>query len=129
LICIAIVSCVTTERPLERGIETIRPSHPNQDSVEGELFRLHPIKAMTLAGRTLKDIELSAILETLDLVGGNRTAAARQLGISVRTIRNKIREIRELGMVPQSSSIGDDAHNGFAGDSLRPTSRRVAEHR
>ena len=84
---------------------------------------------MTLAGRTLKDIELLAILETLDLVGGNRTAAARQLGISVRTIRNKIREIRELGMVPQSSSLGAETPDGFGTDSLRLTSRRHAERR
>jgi len=84
---------------------------------------------MTLAGKTLKDIELLAILETLDVVGGNRTAAARQLGISVRTIRNKLREIRALGLVPPSSSIAADSRSEFANGTLRPTSRRAAERR
>jgi len=84
---------------------------------------------MTLAGKTLKDIEILAILETLDVVGGNRTAAARQLGISVRTIRNKLREIRALGLVPPSSGIGAGPHAEFSNAGLRPTSRRAAERR
>jgi len=84
---------------------------------------------MTLAGKTLKDIELLAILETLDVVGGNRTAAARQLGISVRTIRNKLREIRALGLVPPSPAIGAGAHDEFANSGLRQVARRAAERR
>ncbi len=39
---------------------------------------------------SLKDIEKEYILKTLEILGGNRTRAAKVLGISVRTLRNKL---------------------------------------
>ncbi len=45
-----------------------------------------------LAGRTWKDIERQAIAETLQACGHNKAAAARMLGLSERTIYNKVRE-------------------------------------
>ncbi len=39
---------------------------------------------------TLADMEREAILLTLAREGGNRTATADKLGISVRTLRNKL---------------------------------------
>lgn len=39
---------------------------------------------------TLKELEKQHILKTLDIHGGNRTQAAKALGISVRTLRNKL---------------------------------------
>ena len=45
------------------------------------------------AGRTtLKDAELSLILATLDKTAGNKTQASKILGISVRTMWNKLHE-------------------------------------
>jgi two-component system response regulator AtoC len=41
---------------------------------------------------TLKDAELSLIMATLDKTAGNRTQAAKILGISVRTMWNKLHE-------------------------------------
>lgn len=41
---------------------------------------------------TMKDMERDLIIKTLRETGGNRTRAAQLLGISVRTIRNKIKE-------------------------------------
>ncbi|MBN1866123.1 sigma-54-dependent Fis family transcriptional regulator [Candidatus Sumerlaeota bacterium] len=41
---------------------------------------------------TLEEMERRLILRTLDQVGGNRTRAADLLGISVRTIRNKLNQ-------------------------------------
>ncbi len=41
---------------------------------------------------TIKDMEREMIVRTLRETGGNRTRTAEQLGLSVRTIRNKIRE-------------------------------------
>lgn len=41
-------------------------------------------------GRTLDDVEKDLILATLTRCGGNRTWAADILGISVRTLRNKL---------------------------------------
>jgi DNA-binding NtrC family response regulator len=44
---------------------------------------------------SLKEIEKSVILNTLDQTNGNRTHAAEILGISVRTLRNKMNEYRK----------------------------------
>jgi DNA-binding NtrC family response regulator len=49
-------------------------------------------------GRTLAEIERSAIRGALSRCRGNRTHAARALGVSVRTIRNKIRELKSAGI-------------------------------
>jgi transcriptional regulator with GAF, ATPase, and Fis domain len=43
-----------------------------------------------LAGRTLKDIERQAIVETLKLTGGNKAETAKRLGISRRALYDKI---------------------------------------
>jgi two-component system response regulator HydG len=40
----------------------------------------------------LRELQRRAILRSLAHTGGNRTEASRQLGISVRTLRNKIRQ-------------------------------------
>jgi two-component system response regulator FlrC len=45
----------------------------------------------------LARLERLAIEEALRRVGGNRTHAARLLGIGLRTLRNKLREAREAG--------------------------------
>jgi two-component system response regulator FlrC len=44
---------------------------------------------------TRSEMERRLILATLDRVGGNRTRAAEELGVSVRTIRNRLRQYRE----------------------------------
>ena len=41
-------------------------------------------------GRRLEDVERDLILSTLTRCGGNRTWASEILGISVRTLRNKL---------------------------------------
>jgi DNA-binding protein Fis len=40
----------------------------------------------------MREMEKSLIIETLNQVEGNRTHAAKMLGISIRTLRNKINE-------------------------------------
>lgn len=44
-----------------------------------------------LIGATVSEIERELVLQTLARCNGNRTRAARVLGVSVRTLRNKIR--------------------------------------
>ena len=44
-----------------------------------------------LIGSTVDEIERELVLQTLARCDGNRTRAARVLGLSVRTLRNKIR--------------------------------------
>jgi DNA-binding NtrC family response regulator len=45
-----------------------------------------------LVGRTVAEVERELILDTLDHTLGNRTHAANILGISIRTLRNKLNE-------------------------------------
>ena len=52
----------------------------------------------TLVGRTVSDVERDLILDTLDHSLGNRTHAANILGISIRTLRNKLREYSQAGI-------------------------------
>jgi len=49
-------------------------------------------------GRTLDEIERSVILEALKHHDGNRTHTAKALGISIRTLRNKLAEYRVMGI-------------------------------
>jgi DNA-binding NtrC family response regulator len=51
-----------------------------------------------LVGRTVSDVERELILDTLDHCLGNRTHAANILGISIRTLRNKLREYTQAGI-------------------------------
>lgn len=51
--------------------------------------------ASTSKLQTLAEIERQRILETLRDVGGNRTAAAFRLGVTVRTLQNKLKRYRE----------------------------------
>ena len=54
--------------------------------------------AGSLVGRTVADVERDLILRTLDHCLGNRTHAANILGISIRTLRNKLKLYNEQGV-------------------------------
>ncbi|MBI3608650.1 MAG: sigma-54-dependent Fis family transcriptional regulator [Nitrospirae bacterium] len=65
-----------------------------------------PLSAFS-TGTTVWEAERSLIVETLERVGGNRTHAARILGISIRTLRNKLRLYR--GLAPSDDAFRHDA--------------------
>lgn len=67
----------------------------------------------TLVGHTVADVECDLILETLKHCLGNRTHAAHILGISIRTLRNKLNEYADEGL-PITPSGGIDCHNATA---------------
>ncbi len=58
-----------------------------------------PDGSMGLAGLTLADIERRAIIETIHSCGGNRAKSAQKLGISEKTIYNKIKQYKLHGIV------------------------------
>ena len=60
--------------------------------------------AISLAGRTVHEVERQLIFETLERTNNNRSHAARMLGISVRTLRNKLAEYRACGTMQPSLS-------------------------
>ncbi len=51
-----------------------------------------------MVGRTVAQVEQDLILQTLDHCLGNRTHAANILGISIRTLRNKLKQYSEDGV-------------------------------
>jgi two-component system response regulator FlrC len=61
-----------------------------------------------LVGRTVAEVERDLILETLKACLGNRTRAANILGISIRTLRNKLNEYAADGVpVPPPPNSGE----------------------
>ena len=66
--------------------------------------------ARWLVGSPIEDVERDLILETLATTHGNRTISAHMLGVSVRTLRNKINEY---------SASGFDVAKPHSGDSSR----------
>jgi len=64
----------------------------------------------TLVGRTVADVERDLIIDTLHHCLGNRTHAANILGISIRTLRNKLKLYSESGVpVPPPSGESERA--------------------
>ncbi len=57
-------------------------------------------------GRTVAEVERDLILNTLRYTQGNRTIAAAILGISIRTLRNKLRQYGDERLPVPSPSVG-----------------------
>jgi len=71
-----------------------------ESAVAGSALHAPEIPAASLApnevvplliGSTVGEVERELVLQTLARCDGNRTRASRVLGVSVRTLRNKIR--------------------------------------
>ncbi|MEM1191868.1 MAG: sigma-54 dependent transcriptional regulator [Pseudomonadota bacterium] len=66
----------------------------------------NPLAAGSLVGRRVADVERDLIINTLDHCFGNRTHAANILGISIRTLRNKLKIYAEEGVnVPPAGDM------------------------
>ncbi len=74
----------------------LRPSHLHLDS---GLLPPPP------GAGTRSEMERRLILATLERVGGNRTRAAETLGVSVRTIRNRLRQYREEARLQPAAPV------------------------
>ena len=73
----------TTSQPTSESAEEIPESKDSALGIE--------------VGMSMKEAEKKLIFETLRETGGNRTKAAKILGISIRTLRNKLNEYRAEG--------------------------------
>ncbi|WP_293905882.1 sigma-54 dependent transcriptional regulator [Phenylobacterium sp.] len=60
-------------------------------------------------GQTVSQMEQQLILGTLEHCFGNRTHAANILGISIRTLRNKLKEYTEAGVSVPAPQMGQSA--------------------
>ncbi|HEX6016315.1 MAG TPA: sigma 54-interacting transcriptional regulator, partial [Geminicoccaceae bacterium] len=71
----------------------------------GPAARLAADGSPALVGRTVADVERSLIIDTLRHTLGNRTHAAAILGISIRTLRNKLHQYSGEGVpVPPAAA-------------------------
>ena len=60
-------------------------------------------------GQTVAEMEQQLIIDTLEHCFGNRTHAANILGISIRTLRNKLKEYSEAGVAVPAPQMGSNA--------------------
>ncbi|MFL1464099.1 sigma 54-interacting transcriptional regulator [Roseococcus sp. DSY-14] len=75
------------------------PAAPAAEAAPAPAAPPRPAGAIAaLVGRRMEEVEQELILETLGRCLGNRTRAAEILGISIRTLRNKLAEYREKGL-------------------------------
>ncbi len=79
------------------GNEPILPIHVLED-FNGQPVVCAPVPSVPLSSvnGSLWEMERELIFQTLTRVKENRTHAAKELGISIRTLRNKLREYRGL---------------------------------
>ncbi|MEC4593983.1 helix-turn-helix domain-containing protein, partial [Nitrospirillum amazonense] len=60
-----------------------------------------------LVGRSVADVERDLIIDTLSHCLGNRTHAANILGISIRTLRNKLKQYSDEGVAVPPPAGGE----------------------
>jgi DNA-binding NtrC family response regulator len=80
--------------------DELQPLPQEKVNVSGDVCQQEQInvpKTTRLGGIPLKQVERRAILETLHQTAGNQTKAAKVLGISDRTLRDKIHRYRQEG--------------------------------
>ena len=56
-------------------------------------------------GQAIEEVERWLILKTLQHTAGNRTAAAGMLGVTTRTLRNKLGRYRKEGVIPGAEAL------------------------
>lgn len=79
---------------LERAV-SFSQSEIHADQI---IFDEAPAKQESMSvGQTLAEMEKKLIYQTLQLTASNKSQAARLLGISIRTLRNKLNEYKERG--------------------------------
>jgi two-component system response regulator FlrC len=81
------------ENVLERAVVLAKNSviQPQDIQLEASTEELN---ADFAPGMSLSEVEKRLILQTLEMTAQNRTRAAQMLGISIRTLRNKLNEYR-----------------------------------
>lgn len=69
-----------------------------QHSLAAQAAQTADAMSRAMVGRTVADVERDLILDTLNHCLGNRTHAANILGISIRTLRNKLNQYADEGV-------------------------------
>jgi transcriptional regulator with PAS, ATPase and Fis domain len=76
--------------------EVIEPAHLPDFRTPAAASAASPLNGVTIApGMTVDEAEQKLIVATLDSAGGNKTRAAEMLGISLKTLHNKLNRFKE----------------------------------
>ena len=88
-----------TSRPLAASVE--RVVVPNEETHPTSVFASESGGIFIKPGTTVQEMEKALIMETLKTTRNNRTEAAKLLGISIRTLRNKLHEYNGEALEPE----------------------------
>jgi DNA-binding NtrC family response regulator len=80
------------ENCIRRGLALAGGTVLQPQPLEMESAALRDAGSAVKPGETLLELERKLLETTLEATGGNRTRAAELMGVSLRTVRNKIRE-------------------------------------
>mgnify|MGYP002784455806 CR=1 FL=1 len=83
---------LSTESKIEKSAIMITPTNSEQS---GSATTDSSSSNVSLVGRTVNSVEKDLIMGTLEHCLGNRTHAANMLGISIRTLRNKLKQYED----------------------------------
>ena len=87
---LAAIETQTSNTPADKSADDTATYTETQISTENEGLGIE-------VGMSMKEAEKRFIFKTLNETKGNRTHAAKTLGISIRTLRNKLNEYRAEG--------------------------------
>ncbi len=94
------------EHALERAALLARGPELGPEDLEDREAPVPRLGIGGLAGLTVREVERRLIFDTLRRTNNNRTQAARLLGISIRTLRNKLAEYRQRGEMEPALAAG-----------------------
>lgn len=84
------------ENAIERGVILMRGEHLTEKSLPLPIQKQKTVNGGAVSGATsLQEVEKQQILKTLEETGGNKSEAARRLGITRKTLQNKLQKYEE----------------------------------
>ncbi|MBD3266404.1 sigma-54-dependent Fis family transcriptional regulator, partial [bacterium] len=100
------------ENCIERAIVLSKKTQIGVEDLPADLFgkkqSTNAVEENNLqVGMTVADMERQLIFKTLDFTNNNRTRAAEMLGISIRTLRNKLNEYKNLETMEPKTGTAD----------------------
>lgn len=89
---------IELENVVERAILLSETQLISDKNIRFDDYQKHSSLDLSL-GMSLSEVERKLIMQTLEHTDNNRTKAAHILGISIRTLRNKLNEYKEAGLI------------------------------
>lgn len=94
------------ENVIQRAVFMCQKNYISIDDIYFEDDGIRQTSGVEFAKGSLKDVEKEMIFKTLAETGGNKTKAADILGITVRTLRNKLKEYGNVFPSGEKNSYG-----------------------